>query len=68
MLKKKFLSVRFEGGRFKDGEIPLDILGDMNKLKKLIFAIAKWKIQQRIRNTSDKKANKYFEQYHLSIS
>ena len=68
MLKRKFLSVRFEGGRFKDGEIPLDILGDMNKLKKLIFAIAKWKLQQRIPNTSDKKANKYFEQYHLSIS
>ena len=68
MLKKKFLSVRFKGGRFKDGEIPLDILGDMRKLKKLIFAIAKWKFQQHIPNISDRKANKYIEQYHLSIN
>ena len=68
MLKKKFLTSRLQGDRFEGGEIPLDILRDISNLGKVIFDIAKWKYQQHIPNTSDRKVNKYFAQYHLSVS
>lgn len=68
MLKKEFLSSCLRGDRFKGGEIPLDVLRDISNLGQLIFAIAKWKFQQHIPNTSSRKINRYFAQHHLSVS
>ena len=68
MLKKEFLSSCLRGDRFKGGEIPLDVLGDISNLGKLIFAIAKWKFQQQFPNTSSRNINRYFAQHHLSVS
>ena len=43
MASVEFLRPRLRGARFADGEIPLQVLGDLTALREMIVAVAKWR-------------------------
>ena len=42
MAKKDILRPRLRGGRFENGAIPLEFLGDLAQLHKMVMDVAKW--------------------------
>ena len=68
MAAEVLLRPRLVGNRFADGQIPLDVLGDLSALNRLLIEVAKWHLRQETVNRSAAVPRGFDTKFRLTLS